>query len=274
MKVKILSPFWGHEHLDVITFLDKIREAGYDGVETSLPADADERRLLLDYLQKHEMCIVTHERQAEAYDFKSFKDAYKRRLQDCATGNPILINSHTGRDYYSVEQNLELIDIAQELTQKTGIAIAHETHRGRIGYVPYVIKDYFEARQSFAITADFSHWVCVSESYLENFSDSLMEAVKRTLHVHARVGYPEGPQVPDPRAPEWSEAVNHRLEWWDRIVDHASSQNKKVLTFTTEFGPPPYLHTMPFTNKPVANQFEINCYMKDLLNERYLHYRS
>lgn len=274
MKVKILSPLWGHEHLNIIVFLDSIREAGYDGIDTALPADVAERKRLLDYLQKHDMYIVTHEWQAEANDFTNFKEAYKKRLYDCASCNPVLINSHTGRDYYSVAQNLEVIDIAQEVSEKTGIAIAHETHRGRIGYGPYVIKDYFEARPAFKITADFSHWVCVSESYLENFSESVSEAVKRTLHVHARVGYPEGPQIPDPRAPEWSDAVTHHLVWWDKIVNNALVQNREILTFTTEFGPPPYLHTMPFTNKPVADQYEINCYMKDLLNERYAAYRN
>jgi hypothetical protein len=34
MKIKILSPQWGHEHLDMATFLAKIKNAGYDGVDT------------------------------------------------------------------------------------------------------------------------------------------------------------------------------------------------------------------------------------------------
>jgi hypothetical protein len=31
---------------------------------------------------------------------------------------------------------------------------------------------------------------------------------------------------------------------------------------------------IPFTNSPVADQFEINCYMKDLLTQRYSQYRN
>jgi len=42
-----------------------------------------------------------------------------------------------------------------------------------------------------------------------------------------------------------------------------------VLTITTEFGPPPYLPTIPFKNVPVADQFEISHYMKGLLVQRY-----
>ena len=38
---------------------------------------------------------------------------------------------------------------------------------------------------------------------------------------------------------------------------------------TTEFGPQPYMPSLPFSNKPVADQFEINCYMKDMIRKRY-----
>jgi len=274
MKIKILSPLWGHEHLELPVFLDKIRMAGYDGIDTSIPTKAIKKKQLLDYLQKHEMCIVAHEYQAEGRNFTEFKESYKKNLYYCAESNPVLINSHTGRDYYSLEQNLELIDIAQEVSEKTGFIIAHETHRGRIGFSPFVIKDYFKARELFSITADFSHWVCVSESFLEGFSETLSEAITRTRHVHARIGYEQGPQVPDPSAPEWNYAMIYFLTWWDKIVISGLQQQREVLTFTTEFGPPPYLHTIPFTKEPVANQFEINCFMKDVLNNRYSSYRN
>lgn len=113
----------------------------------------------------------------------------------------------------------------------------------------------------------------MTESFLENFSGILFEAIGRTKHVHARVGYEEGPQVPDPRAPEWKYALDYFLGWWDKIVDANAARNSNILPFTTEFGPPPYLHTIPFTNQPVADQFEINCYIKDILNSRYAQYR-
>lgn len=30
MQVKILSPLWGHEHLECLVFLDKMNDAGYE----------------------------------------------------------------------------------------------------------------------------------------------------------------------------------------------------------------------------------------------------
>jgi len=88
------------------------------------------------------------------------------------------------------------------------------------------------------------------------------------VHIHARVGHPEGPQVSDPRAPEWSDAVEAHLGWWQRVAVHQRSHGAPVLTITPEFGPPTYMPALPFTRQPVANLWEVNVYMRDLLKER------
>lgn len=274
MKIKILSPLWGHEHLEYKVFLHKMKQAGYDGFDTWVPDDPNEKKLLFDYLQKYEMHIVTHQHQAGGSNFEEFKSSFLKNLFICAEPNPILINSHTGKDYFSLEQNLQLIDVAQEFSEKTGITVAHETHRGRVGYCPQMINEIFVSRKDFSITADFSHWVCVTESMLQNFSEILDEAINRTKHIHARVGFEEGPQVPDPRGPEWKYALDNFLKWWDRIIQVNAKADCKILPITTEFGPQPYMPSIPFTNRPIANDFEINCFMKDLLNDRYSLYRN
>ncbi|GEO10156.1 sugar phosphate isomerase/epimerase [Segetibacter aerophilus] len=274
MTIKILSPLWGHEHLEYKLFLDKMREAGYDGFDTWVPENSNEKKLLFDYLQKHEMYIVTHQHQAAGDTFEAFKSSFAKNLKICAEPKPILINSHTGRDYFSLEQNLELIDIAQEFSEKTGITVVHETHRGRVGYSPQMTNEIFQARKEFLLTADFSHWVCVTESMLENFSEILDEAINRSRHIHTRVGFEEGPQVSDPRAEEWAYAVEKFFGWWDRIVAVNEKAGVEIMPVTTEFGPKPYMPSIPFTNAPVADQFEINCYMKDLLHTRYKQYRN
>jgi hypothetical protein len=269
MQIKILSPLWGHEHFEYLVFLDKMKEAGYDGFDTWIPEDENEKKVLFDYLQTNEMYIVTHQHQAEGKDFDEFKISFKKQLQQCAEPNPILINSHTGRDYFSFEQNLELIDIAQDFSVKTGITIAHETHRGRLGYSPQMLSEFFKVRNDFSITADFSHWVCVTESMLENFSEIIEEGILRSKHIHARIGFEQGPQVPDPRAPEWNYALDIFLAWWDKIILTNKEAGCKVMPITTEFGPRPYMPAIPFSKLPVADQFDINCFMKDLLKTRY-----
>jgi hypothetical protein len=273
MKIKILSPQWGHEHLDMATFLAKIKGVGYDGIDTWIPENAADKRTLFNYLQANEMYIVSHQHRAHGSTFTAFKASYIKELYECAEPGPLLINSHTGKDYFSLAENLELVDAAQEFSAKTGIMVAHETHRGRFGYSPQITAEGLNLRPELKITADFSHWVCVTESMLENFKDILDEAIKRSVYIHARVGFEEGPQVADPAAPEWKYALSKFLGWWDSIVYFNADSNRDILPITTEFGPEPYMPKMPFSKTSVADQFAINCWMKDLLIERYVRFR-
>lgn len=269
MELKILCPLWGHEHLPIISFLEKVRHAGFDGFDTWIPENKRDKKHLFDYLQQYEMPLVAHQHQAHGGTFIQFKTSFLKYLKECAAAQPILINSHTGRDWFTLKENLELIDIAHNFFIKTGILVVHETHRGRMGYSPQSAAELFQLREDYLLTADFSHWTCVTESMLENFESTVNEAIKRTRHVHARIGHENGPQVYDPRASEWSYVLKKFLGWWERIVLENKRAGQSVLTFTPEFGPPSYMPTVPFTNIPVADQFELNSFMKDLLKSRY-----
>ena len=103
------------------------------------------------------------------------------------------------------------------------------------------------------LTVDYSHWCCVCESTLEDQEDNLSKTYSRVQHIHGRVGYAEGPQVPDPRAPEYAHELQRHMSWWDNIVQAKQELGQTTITFTPEFGPPGYLHTLPYTNQPVAD---------------------
>jgi hypothetical protein len=59
------------------------------------------------------------------------------RLRSLATAKPLFINSRTGKDYYSFEQNRELIKLAKTVSTETGVAVVHETHRGKLSFAIY-----------------------------------------------------------------------------------------------------------------------------------------
>lgn len=265
MKTYILCTLWGLEHLPAEEFFLKVKQAGYDGVDAWIPEDATERKKFIRLLNEYQLPIVCHQHQATGTDVKSFCRSFEYYLNLAMESNPILINSHSGKDYFSKDEQLRVIDTAQEFAVKRNIRVVHETHRGRIGFSPYNTMELFALRPEMKITADLSHWVCVTESYLENCVDILDEAIKRADHIHARVGYPEGPQVTDPRAEEWQQATRIFLKWWSRIIERKKEAGDTILTITPEFGPPPYMVTLPSNGKPVSDQFEINSYMKDLL---------
>ena len=265
MQVKILCPQWGHEQLDMADFLIKIKTAGYDGVDTWMPENAANRKRFIRLLEEYKLAVVSHQHQATGNTINEFCRSFEYYLHQCMECNPVLINSHSGRDFFSLDEQLQVIDTAENFSIKNNIRIAHETHRGRIGFSPGNAHELFKQRAAMKITADFSHWVCVTESYLENFSGILAEAIARTAHIHARVGFIQGPQVPDPRKPHWQEQVQFFLNVWKQVLNHQQSMNAEVFTITTEFGPPPYMWTDTITNEPVASQWDINVFMKDLL---------
>jgi sugar phosphate isomerase/epimerase len=180
---------------------------------------------------------------------------------------PILINNHAGRDIFSFDENRRIFQRIIGLSEESGIPMLVETHRGRPTYSATETHKYLEALPSLRLTADFSHWMVVHESNLADQPGTLGRAIERSDHIHARVGYEEGPQVPDPRAPEWEHHVANHLALWQRIVDHHRRMGSSVLTITPEFGPPNYMHTLPYSNAPVADVWEVNVYMKELLAE-------
>lgn len=267
MKLLILCPQWGSTHLPLEDFFIKVKESGFDGIDTWMPEGKIERKRFISLLDEYQLSIVSHQHQAKGNSINEFCKSLEYYLSISMECNPLLINSHSGRDYFSMDEQLKVIDTVEEFSVKNNMVIAHETHRGRIGYSPYNAMDLFKQRPEMKITADFSHWVCVTESWLENSSAILEEAIKRTRHVHARVGYTQGLQIPDPRLSAWSEPVTFFMEIWKKIFDYQKSLNAKFMTITTEFGPPPYMWTNVEDNSPITSQWEVNCYMKDLLRE-------
>lgn len=113
-----------------------------------------------------------------------------------------------------------------------------------------------------------SHWCNVCESLCEDQAGTIDEILPAVSHIHARVGHAHGPQVSDPRAPEWKPAVDAHFFWWEKIADSKRRAGDSILTIAPEFGPPPYLPTLPFTGMFVACQWEVNAYMKDFLKDR------
>jgi len=263
MQILLLATQWGAEDLHFEDFIDRTINAGYDGIDTWVPESAADRRQYRQLLNQYNLPVVCHQHQAAGNSIAEFCRSFEYYLNLCMEWDPIVINSHSGRDYFTLDEQLKVLDVASEFSAKNNITVAHETHRGRIGFSPYNAAQLFALRPEMRITADFSHWVCVTESFLENCSAVLLEAMARTSHVHARVGFPQGPQVPDPRVAEWRFASDLFLKWWLEIISLRRKQGASQLTITPEFGPPPYMQTLPATGESVSNQFELNNYIKN-----------
>lgn len=270
MDVLFFAPRWGSESLPPDTFLRKAKASGYDGVEMNLPLDEAERDRWLSLLERHGLKLIVQQWETvSAAGFDEQRAALEAILRNGIAARPMFINSQTGKDYFSFEDNCSLIDLANDLARESGVAVLHEIHRGKFSYHPAALGRYLDEYPDLALTADLAHWCCVCESYLEAQESALQAALERVRHIHARVGFPEGPQVADFRAPEWGEALGHRLRWWDAVIARHRAAGAERITITPEFGPPPCMPALAYTRTPVADQWELNAAMMGLLRERY-----
>jgi len=264
-KLKILATNWGFPG-STDAFCEKAKAEGYDGIEMWWNPDPK----LYEALKKHGLEIGFLVGDGDT-NYQKNLASFTKNLEAAATNTmqvPLYINCHSGKDFFSFEQNLAFIDVTTKVSKQTGIPICHETHRGRILYNAPLTRQFLEKRPDLRLTVDLSHWCCVHESLLGDVDETVMLALSRADHIHARVGHAEGPQVSDPRAPEWANAVAAHFRWWDKVVERKRAAGETV-TILTEFGPPDYLWSLPYTRQPIANQWEVNVHMMQVLRKRY-----
>lgn len=264
-KILFFQTDWGNT-LPMDAFLAKAKAAGYDGVELWMPAGEDKKKSLKEGLKKYELEVIFLHGTARNLPFEEALRVYEVGLQEILAWNPVKVNSHTGNDFWTSEQNLAFIAIGDRYAKQVGIPVLHETHRGRFSYTLPEAVSMLRKFPNLKYTLDVSHWMVVHERLLTESDPLLQEIFPSVDHIHARVGFAEGPQVPNPAAPEWKNEVKAHLDIWEKII---RSQTGKVFTVTTEFGPPPYMATVPFTNQPLADQWEANVWMMNALKSRF-----
>ncbi len=268
-KLKLLATNWGFTGtLD--EYCAKVKKEGYDGIEIWWPLEKKGQDELFNCLKAHGLEVGFLCAGSDSHYQKHFEQfvqmvdaAAKESIQP-----PLYINCHSGRDYFSFDQGKSFIDHTVELAKSTGIKICHETHRSRLLYSAPVTRHYIDSCPNLRVTFDVSHWCNVHESFLADQVETVEVTLPRVDHVHARIGHPEGPQVNDPRAPEWEAAVKAHFAWWDKIIE-LKKMKGDTLTVLTEFGPPDYMPTLPYTRQPLADQWAVNVYMMHLLRNRY-----
>ena len=275
MKINFFCPRWGFENIPWEKFLTDVREEGYAGVEWFPYSRKEDYHQVINLLLQNELqfCIVMSV--AEQHDkFKNYLDALKDRLISLSTVDngrlrPLHISAQTGREFFTEQQIEDCLACCDEVGRQTGIPIYQETHRNKWTYAAHLVYPFLERHPELLLTLDVSHWFCVSESYLKDQQDALQKAIEHTRHVHARVGHTEGPQVLEPAAPEYSQALQAHLDVWDTWIDSRIQAGDTQCTITPEFGPPPYMVVANRESSPQQEQWRLNKWMKSLLEKRY-----
>ena len=267
MKLIFGKSKWEMWDDELEVFLQRVRDSGFEATEIYL-GSLRESPPEIARLHDHYGLDLIGQILTQGDSFRDHINSLESQFEFAAQCQPAFINSHTGRDIFAFEENLQIFRRLIQLSQSSGILILVETHRGRPTYSAIETRRYLEALPELRLTADFSHWMVVHESNLADQQGNVEIAMARASYIHARVGYAEGPQIPDPRAPEWQHAVETHVQLWQQIIDHHKQNGTETLYITPEFGPPAYMHTMPFTNQPVGDVWEQNVYMRGLLAGR------
>jgi sugar phosphate isomerase/epimerase len=264
MNIIFVKSKWERWAQPLLPFLEDAANAGFSATEVYIPGMAESPEECGRLHRQAGLALVAQivtEGPTVSDHMRCFEERFLRAL-NCG---PLLVNSHSGRDIWSVDDNLRIFDKALELEDRHGVPICHETHRSRAMFSAPATKALLAARPELKITADFSHWLCVHESDLSDQKETVELAVSAAWHIHARIGHSQGPEVPDPRVPEWRTWLDLSLCFWRGIADFRRDAGADFLTVTPEFGPPPYMPTHPASGLPLADAWELNCWMADFL---------
>lgn len=269
MKILYFRSVWGLDAFPTVEEkLQKIKSGGFDGVELEVPLDAATCRRARQTLDELGLAVVAQQWRTGGKTVAEHTAGFEQQYERALILKPLYLNSHTGCDHFSAEDNLAIFDHATALAAKHGLEVYHETHRGRALFSAPATMQFLAARPRLKLVADFSHWCCVHESLLADQLERVEQAAKHAHAIHARIGHAEGPQIPDPRDPLWQPSMEAHLNWWKKIVAFRRADGCALLPVCPEFGPFPYMTLLPQSHQPIADLWDINCYMRDWLKDR------
>jgi sugar phosphate isomerase/epimerase len=266
MHLRVFKTLWGHAGtLDEAIAACQVND--FDGIEGPAPSTRARGREWgmklaeagLDFIA--EICTAggyVPDRRASAADHL---ESLKRLADAAVESNPLFLTVIAGCDAWSVAQSVQFFGDAMAVANSIGIPASFETHRSRSFFNPWTTRDILVQLPDLKLTCDFSHWCVVCERLIDTEPEVLALCFERAQHVHARVGYEQGPQVPHPAAPEYRHPLESHERWWTQIWLAQAARNAAASTLTPEFGPDGYLHCLPFSEQPVADLAAINLWM-------------
>jgi hypothetical protein len=265
-----IKTHWGYKNEVNDAAIAGFRQEGYSGLEVNIAASGEKSEPIVERLHANDFIFIAQQWLPPAQESADqYIDRMKANLDRIAALDPQFINSHTGKDYFSFDDNCRVIEVMNQFSTDTGIPIYHETHRGRFAFHLKTTLSYLQAFPDLEFTADFSHWCNVSESMLRDQQELLEQVIPKVRYIHARVGYEHSPQVNDPAAPEWNDHLQRFFGWWDSIIDSNNQAGRSEMYICPEFGPMPYMPSHPYTRIPLADQDGVNSWMLKRLKKRY-----
>ncbi len=266
MQLQLFKTLWGHAG-SLEEAVEQAVAKGFDGLEGCADRTPAQIDALAPALAENSLAFIQEIMTGGDYVPRRYATVdehladVERQMQLGKPLRPRFATIIGGCDAWTIAQSIHFFTEAMELGERYNVACSFETHRSRSLFNPWVTLAILERIPQLKLTCDFSHWVVVMERLLDDDWEAVTQVARHAHHVHARVGYAQGPQVPHPAAPEYAQALASHQRCWEAIWASQCNRDYSISTMTPEFGPDGYLHTMPFTNHPVANLNQINAWM-------------
>ncbi len=274
MELRLFKTLWGHNG-SLAEAIAACRPNHFDGLEGQMPATASERSKFrkqmadagLDYIA--EICTAGGYVPDRTSPASEHLESLRRQAAAATECRPLFLTVIAGCDAWSSAQSVDFFGQAVALADESGLTVSFETHRSRSLFNPWITREILQQLPALKLTCDFSHWCVVCERLIDTEPDVIELCAGRAHHIHARVGYDQGPQVPHPAAPECQDALAAHERWWTQIWRRQLARGMAVSTLTPEFGPDGYLHCLPFTGAPVADLVQVNTWMAERQKRRF-----
>jgi sugar phosphate isomerase/epimerase len=266
MDLRLFRTLWGFSGY-VEDAVEQAVAAGFHGIEGPAPEGGAERERFGRMLARSGLHYIAEITTAGSYvprrraTLDEHLRSLKLKLEHSAELAPQFVTCLGGCDAWPEAQSVEFFGRAMELARGVGLDISFETHRSRSLFNPWVTQRIVDVLPGMQLTCDFSHWCVVCERLMDSEIEVIEALAPRARHIHARVGYEQGPQVPHPGAPEYARCLSSHQHWWEILWHAQRDRGFETTTLTPEFGPDGYLHELPFDRTPVADLWELNKWM-------------
>jgi hypothetical protein len=278
MNLKLFKTLWGHSG-SYAAAADATIQAGFHGFEGPVPVDVERKAEFLDTLESRNLDFIAEISTTgfavpdPGSSVSDHLDAFERILVRSMEAKPIFYSSMAGSDLWEFRDSVDFFTRAWEIAQKYGVRVGFETHRSRSLFHPIISKNLLAETPPIELTIDFSHWCNVCERLvLDELPDVLALCAKRVLHIQPRIGYDQGAQVPDTRAPMYQHFVEAHVRWWRALWKGQEKRGFQTVTMTPEFGPDGYQQVYPYTQKPVADLWELNVWTGRLMEREFANF--
>jgi hypothetical protein len=210
--------------------LPALVDAGYAGAVAplSLAESIPDFRSQLGERGLDYIAIVATEGSSVAEHVEALEDG----LAAAEFHRPQLVVVHGGSDGFADAQAAEFLEVATSLAEDASFVVAHGTHRRRILGTPSMTDRMLVRFAELPLSIDFAYWVWATGRLLDDDLEVVRRAAEQAVHIDARVGHEGGPQVPDPRAPEWAAHLDAHERWWSMVWDAQQARGDATTSLT------------------------------------------